>query len=109
MEKKKKKKTGGYCYYRGRSYNREPNLWRPGEPLTAKDHDLLSVLIRRYNQLGYVPSQREAPNARAIKKRFRIWNDAVAAAGLPTCHTSIQGRIRAKKQEWEDRMQEILS
>ncbi len=108
MKQKKKKKTG-YCYYRGRSYNREPNLWKPGELLTAKDQAMLSVLVRKYEQLGYVPSKKDVPNARAIKKRFRIWTDAVAAAGLPIHCASAQGRIRRKKQEWEERMQEILS
>ena len=106
---KKKKQRGGYCYYRGRSYQREPNLWKPGEPLTAKDQAMLSVLVRKYNQLGYVPSQKEVPNARAIKKRFRIWADAVAAAGLPIHCTPGQSRIRMKKREWEKRMQDLLS
>lgn len=105
---KKKKQHGGYCYYRGHSYNREPNLWKPGEPLTQKDLDMLSVLVQKYNQLGYVPSQKEVPNARAIKKRFRIWADAVAAAGLPTNCTPGQSRIRTKKYEWEKRMKDLL-
>ena len=81
--KSQKKPKGGYCYRRGASHSREPNLWKPGEPLTSKDLDLLSVLQRRYRQLGYVPSQKEVPNAPAIKKRFRTWGDAIAAAGLP--------------------------
>lgn len=105
---KKKKKRGGYCYHRGHSYNREPNLWKPGEPLTQKDQDMLNVLVRKYEQLGYVPSQKEVPNARAIKKRFRIWNDAIAAAGLPINCKSGQSRIRTKKYEWEKRMKDLL-
>lgn len=80
------------------------NLWNPGEPLTKKDRDLLSVLVRKYEQLGYVPAQREVPNAAAIKKRFRIWKDAVAAAGLPRQNSPDQTHIRMKKQEWEKRI-----
>lgn len=98
-KKSKKKQPGGYCYYRGHSYNREPNLWKLGEPFTQKDQDMLSVLVRKYEQLGYIPSQKEVSNARAIKKRFRIWADAVAAAGLPTHCTPEQSRIRTKKYE----------
>lgn len=73
-----------------------------------KNQDMLSVLVRKYEQLGYIPSQKEVPNARAIKKRFRIWADAVAAAGLPTHCTPEQSRIRTKKYEWEKRMQDLL-
>lgn len=80
------------------------NLWKPGEPLTRHDQDLLSVLVRKYEQLGYVPAQREAPNAAAIKKRFRIWKDAVAAAGLPRQNSAQQAHIRMKKREWEKRI-----
>lgn len=107
MSQKEKKKRG-YCYYRGCSYNREPNLWKPGEPLTLKDRAMLDVLVRRYRQLGYVPSQKDVPNARAIKKRFRIWKDALLAAGLPVDDTPGQSRKRTKKHDWEKRMQEIL-
>lgn len=106
---RKKKSYGGYQYHRGRSYQREPNLWKPGEPLTARDHAMLDVLVQKYNQLGYVPSQKEVPNARAIKKRFRIWKDAVAAAGLPINCMPAQSRKRQKKRDWEKRMQELLN
>lgn len=98
IKKSKKKQQESCYYYRGRSYNREPNLWKPGEPLTQKDRDMLSVLVRKYNQLGYVPSQKEVPNACVIKECFRILGkcgrgrrtaDSLYAGAKPDTHEEI--------------------
>lgn len=105
-KKVKKKRQKGHCYKRGASHSREPNLWKPGEPLTQRDLDLLSGLQRAYRHLNYVPSQGEVPNAPAIKKRFRTWGEAIAAAGLPRYNDSGQTRLRQQKKQTEKEPEE---
>lgn len=101
---KKPKKTQNKRYTGYRTH--DPRLWKRGEPLTEKDKDFLSVLVRTYKELGYTPSRREVPNAAAIKQRFRLWSDAIEAAGLPPYSDLQQIRIREAKRAWERRMQE---
>lgn len=96
-----KKRQGGYSYKRGASHSREPNLWKPGEPLTEEDLRLLGELRSVYRELDYVPSQKEVPGARAIKKRFRTWGEAIAAAGLPKYNDAAQVYRRQKKKQEE--------
>lgn len=103
-EKKNPKNWETKGHYR---YN-DPNLWKDGEPLTPKDEALLSVLRRTYEQLGYTPSQKQVPNARAIKQRFRLWSDAVRAAGLPKYNDIEQIRKREAKQSWEKRTNDLF-
>lgn len=79
MSKRKKKRSERR--YDGRRL-RDPNLWKPGEPLTKEDEELLSELKQKYKELGRIPSKRSVSNYRAVKKRFRIWSEALMAAGL---------------------------
>ncbi len=100
-KKVKKKRQRRHSYKRGASHSREPKLWKPGEPLTPTDLDLLSGLQGAYRHLNYVPSQREVPNAPDIKKRFRTWGEAIAAAGLPRYNDSRQMLLRQQKKQAE--------
>lgn len=100
----KKKKT--HKRYSGPRIH-APGFWKPGEPLTDKDRELLSVLVRRYRELGYTPSLKEVSNAAAVKRRFRLWSDAIEAAGLPRYNDLQQIRIREEKRDWERRMQKV--
>lgn len=104
---KKNNKTKTWKASSRHRYN-DPDLWKVGEPLTEKDEALLSVLKRTYKQLGYTPSQKEVPNAPAIKKRFRLWSDAILAAGLPKYSDIEQIRKREKKQAWEKRANDLF-
>lgn len=99
---KKKKKIKGKRYSGYRLHN--PSLWKPGEPLTKKDEELLSTLVRIYQQCGYVPAMKGVPNAAAIKMRFRTWKDALAAAGLPSMNDPEQQRRRQQKIQEERRV-----
>ncbi|MCI9470814.1 MAG: hypothetical protein HFH56_06315 [Lachnospiraceae bacterium] len=107
MPKKKDNKKRSWQNKRLHRYN-DPNLWKVGEPLTEKDERLLSVLKKTYKQLGYTPSQKEVPNAPAIKKRFRLWSDAILAAGLPKYSDIEQIRKREAKKAWEKRTNDLL-
>lgn len=98
-KKSEKKHQRGHAYKRGASHSREPNLWKPGDPLTEADLQLLSEIWIVYRQLDYVPSQKEVPGAKAIKKRFRTWGEAIAAAGLPRYNDAGQVYQRQKKQQ----------
>lgn len=79
----------------------DPLLWKKGDPLTREDEELLSVLVEKYEELGYTPSKNEVPNSSSIKQRFRVWSDAVLAAGLPKYNDPDQMRIRTRKKQKE--------
>ena len=59
-KKVKKKRQRRHSYKRGASHSREPKLWKPGEPLTPTDLDLLSGLqgaVYLPQVLGISPAQ----------------------------------------------------
>ncbi len=71
---------------------------------TDRDMEILKPLIDKARELGRTPSVSEVPSAALIKSRFRIWKNAVSAAGLPAMNDPEQVRIRdiesrAKKSE----------
>jgi hypothetical protein len=73
--------------------------WEPGDELTERDLELLEPLRRRARELGYTPTQADMPDITAIKSRFRVWRDAVAAAGLPWLNTPEQQRRRSEARK----------
>lgn len=66
------------------------NAWKPGDPLTEADLEMLQPVIAASVQLGFSPRTSDIPNARQLKKRFRIWKNVLIAAGLPTHAGPIQ-------------------
>lgn len=83
---------------RRQQYLRQGNFWKRGEPLTAYDLEMLRPLLAKAKELGYTPTISEVPAAYKIKSRFRIWNDAVFAAGLPPLNDMDQRRKRKEAQ-----------
>lgn len=72
--------------------------WNPGEPLTAADRALLQPVIDKYHELGRTPTVSEVNNVSDIKRRFRIWKNAVLAAGLPALNSPEQTKLREKTE-----------
>ena len=70
--------------------------WNPGDPLTDSDRELLKPLIDRARETGMTPTVREIPTSTKIKSRFRIWKNAVMAAGLPALNSAEQTQLREK-------------
>lgn len=73
-------------------------IWQTGQPLTKRDHELLKPLIDKARELGRTPTVGEVASSAAIKARFRIWKNAVLAAGLPALNDPEQVRIREKEK-----------
>ncbi len=74
-------------------------FWIKGQPLTDNDKSLLQPLIRKAEELGHTPTVAEVPSACQIKNRFRIWSNAVYAAGLPSLKDPEQIRLRKDKNQ----------
>jgi len=70
--------------------------WIPGEPLTERDKEILRPLIEKAQELGRTPTKGEVWNAGIIKGRFRIWKNAIMAAGLPQLNDPEQSRLRER-------------
>ena len=68
--------------------------WKPDEPLTEADRELLRPLIDKAREIGMTPTTREVPSSAKIKSRFRLWKYAVMAAGLPSLNSPEQVQIR---------------
>ena len=73
--------------------------WKPDEPLTEADRELLRPLIDKAREIGMTPTTREVPSSAQIKSRFRLWKYAVMAAGLPSLNSSEQVQIRQARAE----------
>ena len=61
----------------------DDRFWQSGQPITERDRDILAPLVAKYRELGRTPTKDEISDSARIKSRFRIWRDAVEAAGLP--------------------------
>ena len=72
------------------------NQWTPGDPLDEKDNALLLPLKEKARELGRTPTVSEVPSSPQIKRRFRIWKNAVLAAGLPSLNSPEQAHLRQK-------------
>lgn len=57
--------------------------WKPGQALTEEDYELLKPIVEVARILGHTPRVQDVPNADKIKNRFRIWKNALLAAGFP--------------------------
>ena len=68
--------------------------WNPGEPLNDNDRALLQSMIDKSYELGRTSTVSEVVDAAQIKSRFRIWKNAVLAAGLPALNSPEQVRLR---------------
>lgn len=86
-----------------------PNLWKPGEPLTAEDQKLLEPVIKLYEKQGFSPRRKEVPNGKALRQRFRIWDDVLKAASLPKPSEPEQLKKRQEYREWNKNMKETLN
>ena len=72
--------------------------WKPGDLLSEADRVLLQPMIEKSNELGRTPTVSEVADAARIKSRFRIWKNAVLAAGLPALNSPEQVRLREKRE-----------
>jgi len=87
----------------GKAQNKNTGHWLPDDPVTDRDLEILEPLIVRAKELGRTPTRNDMQGARLgrIKSRFRTWDIAILAAGLPGLKTPEQQEAReaAKKLE----------
>jgi len=87
--------TGNEC----RAKHHKRRYWQPGEELTDRDRLLLRPLLDRAAELGHTPTQKEMQGISVLNERFRHWQHAVMAAGLPWLDESEQHRLRAEARK----------
>jgi hypothetical protein len=81
--------------------------WKPGDPLTERDRLILQPLLKRAKELGRSPTRSEVRDINHIKHRFRIWENALCAAGLPSLRNLEQQKLRDEaKQKQRSRQDE---
>ena len=73
--------------------------WKPGDPITENDLQLLQPLIDKAQETGLTPTTKEIPSSAKIKSRFRLWKYAVLAAGLPALNSAEQIQSRQARAE----------
>ncbi len=84
--------------------SQNPDLfWSPGDSVTEKDREVLQPLLEAYQELGRTPTRHEVGGLSRIKARFRIWEHAVLAAGLPSLKDPEQVLLRRKEHEEKGR------
>ena len=71
--------------------------WTNGDTLTRRDAELLRPLQEKAAELGRTPLVGEVASSAQIKARFRLWKNAVQAAGLPSLNDPEQTRLREKE------------
>ncbi|MGN0293837.1 MAG: homing endonuclease associated repeat-containing protein [Lachnospiraceae bacterium] len=72
------------------------NFWKPGDPLTDDDLELLKRVRDARERLGYTPSKREVGNVDDLKGRFRTWKNVMEAAELPYYNNPDETKRRQK-------------
>lgn len=72
--------------------------WQPGDTLSEGDRALLQPLLLKAAELKRTPTVSEVDSAARIKARFRLWKNAVLAAGLPPLNDPGQTRLREKEK-----------
>lgn len=82
-------------------HRKKNRFWKPGEPLTERDKELLREVQELNEKLGYAPTKKEVSNANVLKQRFRIWEDVLKAAGIRSLKDPLekQKRMKAKHPE----------
>lgn len=84
--------------------SRNPDyFWLPGDSVTEEDRRILQPVLEAYAELGRTPTRHEVGQLSRIKARFRIWEHAVLAAGLPSLKDPTQVLLRRKDQEEKKR------
>ena len=68
--------------------------WKPGQPLTEEDRELLRPLLDAARERGHTPRVQDVSNSAEIKTRFRTWKNALVAAGLPLYSAAEQEVLR---------------
>lgn len=81
------------CFSQRKHYDFD-RFWKPGSPVTEEDKKLLEEVVEVYHRQGYIPTKKEISNAQKLKARFRIWNNVLLAAGLPSRNDPEQKRKR---------------
>ena len=79
----KKKKSNSFWVRN--SYNTN-DWWKPGQPVTAEDLQLLQRVKDFYEENGYSPTKEDLNDCTYVvelKARFRTWGNILIAAGLP--------------------------
>lgn len=76
--------------------------WVPGESLTDRDKEILQPLLEKALELGRTPTKGEVKSAGIVKGRFRLWEYAILAAGLPQLRDPEQARLRLRDKQAKD-------
>ena len=63
--------------------------------------ELIQLLRLQAENLGYSPRYKEIPGWRLYEQRFGTWNEAITAAGLPTCGKCVLTKLPRYLEEVE--------
>jgi len=80
--------------------------WKPGQVLTDEDRELLKPIREAAEKLGHTPRVQDVPNADKIKRRFRIWKNALLAAGFPLYSAPEQEVLRRIAADLRERRED---
>ena len=95
----KKAKVKSTSFYKRGGYNTN-NWWKPGQPVTEEDNNLLQKVKDFYTENGYSPSKADMNDESYVvelKARFRTWGNIMVAAGLPYINAPENQKIRQQK------------
>jgi hypothetical protein len=84
--------------YTRKHVDEKAKYWKPGEPLTKRDMRILHPIIRKAGELGRSPTKSDVKDIGRIKGRFRTWEIALRAAGLPSLLDKEQQRLRDEER-----------
>jgi len=104
-----KHKDRGYTFVRGTE--QDTRYWRPGAPLTEQDKEILAPMIALAEAIGRTPTRGDMRGIRKdrIKSRFRTWQNAILAAGLPNINAPEQKDAQAAAKQQEKGREEMRS